>query len=79
MSLLDNANNPLVVGGSKAVGEPPFMHAISVVTALRQAIVAFGATHQPVELSLPATPEAVLRAIVDHQEVTATLQRRDVG
>ena len=25
------------------------------------------------------TPEAVLRAIVDHQEATATLQRRDVG
>ena len=49
---------------SKAVGEPPFMLAIGVVTALRHAIGAFG--EGEVELRLPATPEAILRAI-EHQ------------
>ena len=68
VALLDRADNPRVVGGSKAVGEPPFMLAISVVSALRHAIAAFGDGGAPVDLALPATPEAVLRAIVaQHQ------------
>ena len=41
-NLLENAPNQKVVGGSKAVGEPPFMLAISVVTALRNGIMALG-------------------------------------
>jgi xanthine dehydrogenase large subunit len=51
------------VGGSKAVGEPPFMLAISVLEALRDAI---GATHpgrEPIHLDTPATPERVLGAL----------------
>ena len=51
------------VGGSKAVGEPPFMLAISVFEALRDAIGAVRADHQPVQLDAPATPERVLDAI----------------
>lgn len=68
VSLLSDADNPRVVGGSKAVGEPPFMLAISVVSALRQAVSAFGVGQHPVQLDLPATPEAVLRAIVLQQQ-----------
>ncbi|MCA9492367.1 MAG: molybdopterin-dependent oxidoreductase, partial [Myxococcales bacterium] len=49
------------IGGSKAVGEPPFLLGFSVVHALRAAVAAFG-SREP-ELSLPATPEAVLFAI----------------
>ncbi len=63
VDLLDHASNPRVVRGSKAVGEPPFMLALSVVGALRAAIQAFREHPEPVNLLLPATPEAVLRAI----------------
>ena len=62
VALLGRATQAGVIGGSKAVGEPPFMLAISAVTALRHAIGAFG-SKRPVDLALPATPEAVLRAI----------------
>jgi xanthine dehydrogenase large subunit len=63
VALLDGVPNRKVIGQSKAVGEPPFMLALSVVGALRAAIAAFHDELEPVELRLPATPEAVLRAI----------------
>ena len=66
VNLLDKADQPGVIGGSKAVGEPPFMLAISVITALRQAIAAFGEV-RPVQLSIPATSESILRAIAIQQ------------
>jgi xanthine dehydrogenase large subunit len=50
------------VGGSKAVGEPPFMLAVSAWEALREAVAAArGDGLAP--LQAPATPEAVLRAL----------------
>ena len=52
------------VGGSKAVGEPPFMLAVSVYEALRDAIGATRPGHAPVRLDTPATPERVLNAIL---------------
>lgn len=61
--LLSHAPEDSVVYGSKAVGEPPLMLAFSVVHALRHAIAAFGPRMTIVPLRLPATPEAVLRAI----------------
>jgi xanthine dehydrogenase large subunit len=61
--LLDRATEESVIYGSKAVGEPPLMLAISVVNALRHAISAFGPRGREVQLGLPATPEAILRAI----------------
>ena len=48
--------------GSKAVGEPPLMLAISVREAIRDAIAAFGAGG-PVSLESPATPERVFFAV----------------
>ena len=50
------------VFGSKAVGEPPFMLAISVFEALRDAI-AHAKGGGPVTLQAPATAEHVLRAL----------------
>ncbi|HEX2548164.1 MAG TPA: xanthine dehydrogenase molybdopterin binding subunit [Ramlibacter sp.] len=50
------------VGGSKAVGEPPFMLAISVWEALRDA-VASAHGDAKVQLDAPATPENVLKAL----------------
>jgi xanthine dehydrogenase large subunit len=51
------------VFGSKAVGEPPFMLAISVFEALRDAVAQARADGQPVRLNAPATAEAVLLAL----------------
>ncbi len=51
------------VFGSKAVGEPPFMLAISVYEALRDAIAQARGDRQAVQLTAPATPENVLRAL----------------
>ena len=63
VALLERASQDNTIHGSKAVGEPPFMLAIGAVTALRQAIAAFGPPRTPVELASPATPEAILRAV----------------
>ncbi len=64
---LDRASEPGVIYGSKAVGEPPLMLAVSVREALRDAISAFRAEAsvpgRPIELACPATPEAVFWAI----------------
>ena len=47
---------------SKAVGEPPFMLAISVWEALRNAVAAARGDGQAVRMDAPATAEQVLRA-----------------
>jgi xanthine dehydrogenase large subunit len=62
VALLQRASEPGVVYGSKAVGEPPLMLAISVREALRAAVAAFG-NAELVTLGAPATPEAVFWAI----------------
>ena len=51
------------VFGSKAVGEPPFMLAISVWEAIRDAVAQARSDGQPVQMDAPATPERVLRAL----------------
>jgi xanthine dehydrogenase large subunit len=48
---------------SKAVGEPPLMLAMSVFHAIRDACAACAATNALPNLTAPATPESVLRAI----------------
>jgi xanthine dehydrogenase large subunit len=50
-------------GGSKAVGEPPLMLAISVFHAIRDAIASVAAPGRTVRLDAPATPERVLAAL----------------
>lgn len=62
ITLLAKAAQPGVIYGSKAVGEPPLMLAISVREAIRAAIAAFGKTKH-IPLASPATPEAILTAI----------------
>ena len=63
VTLLKNAAQKDVVYGSKAVGEPPFMLAISVREAIRDAVAAFGSPGREVPLALPATYEAIFMAI----------------
>lgn len=61
VDLWPEANREDNVHGSKAVGEPPFMLAISVVEALRDAVARAGG--QPGAMNAPATGEEVLRAL----------------
>jgi len=63
VALWDAPNTEDNVGGSKAVGEPPFMLAISVFEALRDAVARARADAAPVQLNAPATPEQVLKAL----------------
>ncbi len=62
VAFLERAAEPGVIFGSKAVGEPPLMLAISVREAIREAIAAFG-SGGIVTLDSPATPERIFWAI----------------
>jgi xanthine dehydrogenase large subunit len=62
VSFLEDARQASVVLGSKAVGEPPLMLAISVREALRDAVAAFGAG-DVVTFDSPATPERIFFAV----------------
>lgn len=59
VALLDDAPNEHVIKKSKAVGEPPFMHGLSVWLALKDAVSAVG-NHQfePI-FQIPATHEHI--------------------
>jgi xanthine dehydrogenase molybdopterin binding subunit len=63
VNFLKNAAQKNVVFGSKAVGEPPLMLAISVREAIRDAVSAFGQSGGEVPLASPATCEAIFMAI----------------
>lgn len=61
VALMPKATEPTVIHGSKAVGEPPLMLAMSAREALRNAAAAFAEdpAHHRAEIGCPATPEAV--------------------
>jgi xanthine dehydrogenase large subunit len=64
VELLERSPNPEEsIFRSKAVGEPPLMLALSVFHAIRDACAACGPGGCLPNLTAPATPEAVLRAI----------------
>ena len=58
VALLSDATQASTIHGSKAVGEPPFMLAISVREALREAVAAFHPSADFI-LPCPATGEAI--------------------
>ncbi len=66
--LFPNDDNVENVGSSKAVGEPPLMHAISVWTAVKHALGCVSATAAS-ELKLPATGEEILRCLTLSKDV----------
>ena len=71
VTLFEQATEDGVVYGSKAVGEPPLMLAFSVREALRAAAGAFGPQGHSVQLSSPATPEAVFWAVEEARAAAA--------
>jgi xanthine dehydrogenase large subunit len=78
VDFLTRAAESDVICGSKAVGEPPLMLAISVREALRDAIAAFG-NGGLVVLDSPATPERVFWAIQRARGVTTEPVSSAVG
>jgi xanthine dehydrogenase large subunit len=62
VAFLERAAEEGAIMGSKAIGEPPLMLAISAREAIREAIAAFGAGGV-IELDSPATPERVFWAV----------------
>ena len=67
VTFLPRAEQGGVVFGSKAVGEPPLMLAISVREALRAAVNAFAPADRqpgpPITFDSPATPERIFFAV----------------
>ncbi|HWA87812.1 MAG TPA: xanthine dehydrogenase molybdopterin binding subunit [Opitutus sp.] len=63
VTLLPDAANANAIHGSKAVGEPPLMLAISVREAIRDAVAACGEAGGDAPLASPATGEAVFLAV----------------
>ncbi|MFH1157511.1 MAG: xanthine dehydrogenase molybdopterin binding subunit [Pseudomonadota bacterium] len=60
VALFRGENREDTVARSKAVGEPPFMHGISVFLALRDAV---SSVRKNPRLNAPATPEEILRVL----------------
>ncbi len=77
VALLGKAAEPGVVHGSKAVGEPPLMLAISVREALRDAVAAFG-RGGVVELALPGDARSGLLGDRARAQRRRLVQRRCV-
>ncbi len=73
VTLLKDAAQKGVVHGSKAVGEPPLMLAISVREAIRDAVAAFGRGPAEVHLASPATCEAIFMAIKRRRQAGLSL------
>jgi xanthine dehydrogenase molybdopterin binding subunit/xanthine dehydrogenase small subunit len=63
VAFFKSETQPQTVHGSKGVGEPPLMLAISVREAIRDAVAAFAKDAREIRLASPATPEAVFMAI----------------
>jgi xanthine dehydrogenase large subunit len=61
VDLIENHQNVANIKGTKAVGEPPLLLAISVWTAIKRAVMM--KRGQVITLQVPATSEAVLRLI----------------
>jgi xanthine dehydrogenase large subunit len=64
VNFLDNEHNTENVYGSKAVGEPPLLLAVSVWAAVKQAL-AWAAPGRRVKLNLPATNEEILLRLTE--------------
>ena len=68
VEFLSGVPNPGVIGKSKAVGEPPFMLALSVWLAIKDAVSATGGNLREPEFSLPATNEVILLSVEEMKE-----------
>jgi xanthine dehydrogenase large subunit len=77
VELLDRATQADVIMGSKAIGEPPLMLAISVREAIRNGVQAFG-NRVMASFDSPATPERIFFAIRRVREPGPGFQTRTI-
>lgn len=68
VDLFDRPNEEDSIYHSKAVGEPPFMLAISVWSAIKDAVSSLSDYTIDPQIDTPATPEKVLRAVTAMRE-----------
>jgi xanthine dehydrogenase large subunit len=77
VTLVENRKNPEdTVFHSKAVGEPPFMLAISVWCALKDAVASLADYRLQPHIDAPATPERVLWGVEQMRAASSKLQER---
>ncbi len=77
--LFKAANPKDTVHRSKAVGEPPLLHGISVFNAITDAVASLGDGHESPDLCAPATPEAILKAAEGLRQRCAAKGSRQPG
>lgn len=65
--LEESPNREETIYRSKAVGEPPLMLSLSVFHAIRDAVASVSEYRKRPYLDAPATPESVLRAVMEQQ------------
>jgi len=69
VSLLEDAENPVAVHSSKAVGEPPFFLGSAVFYAIKDAVTSFRTestgTDEYFEFRMPATSERIRMTVND--------------
>lgn len=68
--MFDNDDNVQNIRRSKAVGEPPLMHAIAIWGAVKHALSCVARGHKS-DLRLPATGEEILRCVTQLEAATA--------
>ncbi len=68
--LESSANREETIHRSKAVGEPPLMLSLSVFHAIRDAVASVGGNNTIPRLQAPATPEAVLDAVLQQRSAS---------
>ena len=71
VALFKNSNTEDTIFRSKAVGEPPLLLAFSVFFAIRDAVASVADYRINPPLNAPATPEAILNAVMATQRETA--------
>ena len=76
VAFLERATEPGVIFGSKAVGEPPLMLAISAREAIRDAIAAFG-SGGAIAIDSPLTPERVFWAVKQARSTSGVRDSRE--
>nr|WP_245152486.1 xanthine dehydrogenase molybdopterin binding subunit [Allopusillimonas soli] len=65
VKLFENRNVKDTIHRSKAVGEPPLLLPFSVFNAIRDAVASVAGYRREPQLNAPATPEAILNAVMD--------------
>lgn len=77
--LQQTPNSEATIYRSKAVGEPPFMLAISVWSALRDAVSSLSDYTFSPPMNAPATPECVLNAVLETKSFFAAKNKTEIN